>query len=55
MSAAEASCLLGMSYFTYMQYRNGTRPLQLYHQRHIEAVLLLSRSALSSLKQEILK
>lgn len=44
-----AARLIGIAYVTYAQYRNGSRPLQLYHARHIEALLLLPHRDLSKL------
>jgi hypothetical protein len=44
--------LLGIAYATYAQYRSELRPLQTYHARHIEALLLLSRSSLDRLIKE---
>lgn len=44
-----AAELLGISYFTYAQYRNGRRDLPLYHERHIEALKLMPAVILSTL------
>lgn len=49
LGATFAARLLGVAYPTYAQYRNGTRRLQRYHERHIEALLLLPDSALRRL------
>ena len=40
-----AARVLGMPYITYAQYRSGARPFKLFHQRHIEVILLLPREA----------
>jgi hypothetical protein len=47
-----AARLLGMAYITYAQCRSGRRTLQLYHERHIEALLALSPEALAKLIKE---
>lgn len=47
-----AARLLGVAYPTYAQYRSGRRPLQLYHERHIEALLLLPRATLRKLTDD---
>lgn len=47
-----AARLLGVAYPTYAQYRSGRRPLQRYHERHIEALLLLPRGSLDRLIKE---
>lgn len=47
-----AARLLGVAYVTYAQYRNGSRPLMLYHERHIEALLLLTPRALQQLIED---
>ncbi len=44
-----AARLIGVAYVTYAQYRNGSRPLQKYHARHIEALLLLPHRDLMKL------
>lgn len=44
-----AARMLGIAYPTYAQYRSGRRPLQLYHDLHIEALLELPHSKLSRL------
>lgn len=44
--------LLGVAYPTYAQVRSGSRPLQKYTQRHIEALMLLPPETLQSLIQE---
>lgn len=49
LGPTKAARLLGLAYPTYAQNRSGYRPLQLYHERHIEAVLLLSRRDLTRL------
>lgn len=41
--------LLGVAYITYAHWRSGSRPMQPYHARHIEAVLLLGDEALDQL------
>lgn len=47
-----AARLMGMAYITYAQCRSGRRPLQLYHERHVEALLTLSPDALQTLIKE---
>lgn len=42
-----AARLLGVSYSIYAQYRSDRRPLPRYHRNHIQALLLLSKSALA--------
>lgn len=44
-----AARLLGLAYVTYAQCKSGARPLQTYHERHVEALLLLPAVALSKL------
>lgn len=44
-----AARLLGIAYVTYAQVRCGDRPLQLYHERHIESLMLLDAPSLASL------
>lgn len=44
--------LLGIAYVTYCQIKAGSRPLQEYHAKHIQALLLLSQQALSRLIKE---
>lgn len=44
-----AAKLLGLAYVTYAQCKSGSRPLQTYHERHVEALLLLPAAALSKL------
>lgn len=41
--------LLGVAYPTYAQYRSGLRPLQKYHARHIEALLMLPNRSVRQL------
>lgn len=38
-----ASRVLGVAYVTYAQIRCGDRPMKLYHQRHVQALMLLSQ------------
>lgn len=47
-----AARMLGIAYVTYAQIRNGSRPLQLYHARHIEVFLLLPRAVRARLIKE---
>ncbi len=47
-----AARMLGIAYPTYAQYRSGRRPLQLYHDLHIEALLLLPPAKLSRLIED---
>lgn len=49
LGPTRAARLLGLAYVTYAQIRSGHRPMQTYHARHIEAVLLLSRRELDAL------
>lgn len=44
--------LLGVAYPTYAQCRSGRRPLQAYHERHVQALILLPRATLLSLIEE---
>lgn len=44
-----AAKLLGLAYVTYAQCKSGARPLQTYHERHVEALLLLPAAALTKL------
>lgn len=41
--------LLGIGYSTYTQYSSDIRPIPLYTERHIEAVMLLPESDLNDL------
>lgn len=52
LGATFAARLLGVAYPTYAQYRSGRRPLQKYHARHIEALLLLPPKTLAKLIEE---
>lgn len=47
-----AARLMGMAYITYAQCRSGSRPLKLYHQRHVESLLALQPEALAKLIKE---
>lgn len=47
-----AAELLGYAYPTYAQYRSGRRPLTLYAERHIQAVMLLPGPALNAVLRE---
>ena len=40
-----ASRVFGVAYVTYAQFRSGERPMMLYHQRHLEALMLLPAAA----------
>lgn len=44
--------LMGLAYVTYAQCRCGSRPLQLYHTRHVEALLKLEPKVLAALIKE---
>lgn len=44
--------LLGVAYPTYNQVRNGTRQMQTYTQRHIQALRLLPTETLQQLIKE---
>lgn len=44
-----AARLLGLAYVTYAQCKSGARPLQTYHERHVEALLLLPAATLNKL------
>lgn len=44
--------VLGIAYSTYAAYRNCSRPLQPYHQNHIEVIGMLSARALAQLINE---
>lgn len=52
LGSTYAARVLGIAYPTYAQYRSGRRPLQLYHARHIEALLLLSQQNLNRIIKE---
>lgn len=47
-----ASRLIGTSYRTYAQYKSGLRELPLYHQNHVQALLLLAPGVLRELIEE---
>jgi hypothetical protein len=47
-----AARLMGLAYVTYAQCRCGSRPLKLYHARHIEALLRLEPKVLRALIQD---
>jgi hypothetical protein len=49
LGSTGAARLLGLPYITYAQYRSGERQLKTCHVRHIEALLLLQPSSLSTL------
>lgn len=46
LGSTYAARLLGVAYPTYAQYRSERRELPLYHSKHIEVLLLLSRANL---------
>lgn len=52
LGPTKAALLLGVAYVTYAQVRSGARPLQKYHARHMEAILLLPQATLRRLIQE---
>lgn len=52
LGPTKAALLLGIAYVTYAQVRSGSRPLQKYHARHMEALLLLPPSTLRRLIKE---
>lgn len=47
-----ASRVMGVAYVTYAQFRSGERPMKLYHQRHLEALMLLPAAARAQLINE---
>lgn len=47
-----AAELLGLAYSTYNQVRNGSRRMQTYTRRHIQALQLLSPTKLEALIKE---
>lgn len=49
MGPTRVARLIGSAYPTYAAYRSGTRELPLYHQRHIECLLLLPQPILFNL------
>jgi hypothetical protein len=52
LGPTRAARLLGVAYVTYAQVRSGARPLQKYHARHMECLLLLPRTTLDKLIKE---
>lgn len=52
LGPTKAARLMGLAYVTYAQCRCGSRPLKQYHERHVEALLLLSRQHLKNLIAE---
>lgn len=48
----QACQVIGIAYSTYAAYRNCSRPLQQYHQYHIEDIARLPRRALAQLIDE---
>lgn len=44
--------LLGMAYSTYAQIRSGSRAMQTYTRRHLQAIHMLSRQDLDTLIKE---
>lgn len=52
MGPTFAARLLGVAYATYAQYRSGHRRLQVYHCRHIQALMLLTDEDLQNLITE---
>ena len=48
----QACRIIGIAYSTYAAYRNCSRPLQPYHQNHIEVIGMLSGRALTRLIDE---
>lgn len=47
-----AARVMGVAYVTYAQVRSGQRPLQLYHERHLQALMLLPAAARNRLIKE---
>ena len=52
LGSTYAARVLGIAYVTYAQIRNGSRPLQLYHERHVETFLLLPQAVRARLIKE---
>lgn len=52
LGSTYACRIIGVSYPAYAKYRSGTRPLPLYHKRHIEAIGRLSPRELTNLINE---
>lgn len=52
LGPTKAARLLGVAYVTYAQVRSGARPLQKYHARHIECLLVMPRVTLAKLIEE---
>ncbi|ALA45460.1 hypothetical protein ADP64_000010 [Achromobacter phage phiAxp-2] len=49
LGATQTALLLGVAYPTYAQFKSGLRDMKPYHERHIQALLLLPRSRLAQL------
>jgi protein tyrosine phosphatase (PTP) superfamily phosphohydrolase (DUF442 family) len=47
-----AARLLGVAYPTYAAYRSGSRALQLYHERHVQSLMMHSDAQRQQLIQE---
>lgn len=52
LGPTRAAKLLGVAYPTYAQMRSNSRPLQIYHQNHIQALMLLPAKTLRLLIEE---
>lgn len=47
-----AARVLGVAYVTYAQIRSGQRPMQRYHERHVQALMLLPAASRERLIKE---
>jgi hypothetical protein len=52
LGSTYAARLLGVAYPTYAAYRSGSRALPEYHERHIQALMLLDGRSLKKLIEE---
>lgn len=49
LGATQTALLLGVAYPTYAQFKSGLRDMKPYHERHIQALLLLPKRTLEQL------
>jgi len=49
LGPTQVARLLGVAYITFAHWRSGLRQMQPYHERHVEALLLLDEGPLEEL------
>jgi len=53
LNSTKACLLIGIAYPTYAAYRNCGRPIQQYHQNHIDDISLIAKLSRRALKKLI--